>query len=102
MAKSSYSPVASYSDLKRVDVALAQAQTADDIRRICTTDGPKVGYKAFCYMLTNRMTAESMKPDEACETAAALEEAGEFEKAQEIYGKVLAAYPDHAVAKEKV
>lgn len=100
--KKAYTPVASYEDLQRVDLALAQAQTANDIRAICATDGPKVGYKAFCYMLVNRMTAEAMKPDEACVAAAALEKAGDIDKAKEIYRKVLASHPDHVVAQEKL
>jgi hypothetical protein len=65
MAQKAYSPVATYADLKRVEVALQQAQTADDVRKLCAADGPKIGYKAFCYLLMGKMTADAMKPDEA-------------------------------------
>lgn len=101
MALKPYAPVASYTDLKRVENLLTEAQTADEIRRVCATDGPKVGYKAFCYMLTNKQTAEAMKPDEACIAAVALEQQGKQAEAQTIYKRVLAAFPDHPLAKEK-
>ena len=65
MAKKPYSPVASYSDLKRVEGLINQAQTVETIRKLVVKDGPKVGYKAFCYMLCGKMTPEAMKPDEA-------------------------------------
>lgn len=61
--KKSYTPVAAFEDLKRVEFALKEAKTADDIRKICVTDGPKIGYKAFCYLLTGKMTSEQMKPE---------------------------------------
>ncbi len=101
MAKQSYSPVASYSDLKRVEGLLEQAQTADDVRKIMDKDGPKVGYKAFAYMFTHKMTPEAMKADEACVEAVRLEQAGKTEEAQLIYKKVLEAQPDHPLAKDK-
>ena len=59
-------------------------------------------YKAFCYMLVGKMTPEGMKPDEAATTAVALEAAGNAAEAQEIYRRILAGHPDHALAKEKV
>jgi len=43
-----------------------------------------------------------MKPDEAAETAVALETAGQVDDAQEIYRRILAAHPEHVLAKEKV
>jgi hypothetical protein len=101
MAKQSYSPLASYAELKRVEGLIAQAQTVDDIRQITDKDGPKVGYKAFCYMLTGKMSAESMKPDEACVAAARLEQEGKADEAKTIYKKVLEAHPDHPLAKGK-
>lgn len=64
MAKKSYTPVAELADLQRVETALKAAKTADDVRKICATDGPKVGYKAFCYLLVGKMTAEQMKTAE--------------------------------------
>lgn len=102
MAKKPYSPVASYSDLKRVEGEIDKAQSVDDIRKVVVKDGPKVGYKAFCYMLGGRMTPEGMKPDEACVAAATLEQQGESEQAMAIYKRVLETHPDHAIAKSKV
>ena len=102
MARKPYSPIAPYTELKRAERLINQAQTVDDIRKLVMSDGPKVGYKAFCYMLGGRMTPEAMKPDEACASAAMLEEQGEVDKAMAIYEKVLAVHPDHPVAKGKM
>ena len=102
MAKNPYSPVASYSELKRVESALNQAQTVDKIRELVQKDGPKVGYKAFCYIFTGKMTPEAMKPDEACVEAAKLEQSGKGDEAKALYKKVLEAQPDHPLAKGKV
>ena len=102
MAKKPYSPVASYSDLKRVESLLNQAQTVDAVRKLVVNDGPQVGYKAFCYMLGGKMTPEAMKPDEACAAAATLEQQGEGDEALAIYKKVVEVHPDHPVAKSKV
>ncbi|MEM7348800.1 MAG: hypothetical protein AAF485_31610 [Chloroflexota bacterium] len=102
MAKKPYSPMAPYAELKRVEDAINKAETVDEIRQITHKDGPKVGYKAFCYMLTNRMTAAAMKPDDACTAALQLEEEGNLEAAQEIYKQVLASHADHPIAKSKV
>ena len=99
MASKPYSPVASYAELKRVAEAVDAAQTIAELRRLVNSDGPKVGYKAFCYMLGGKMTPEAMKPDEACAAAAALAQAGDAPAAQAIYRAVLAAHPDHPVAK---
>ncbi len=102
MAKKAYSPVASYDDLKRVETEMNQADTIDQIRKLVAKDGPKVGYKAFCYMLGGKMTPEGMKPDDACVFAAKLEQQGENEKALDIYKKVLEVHKDHPLAKDKV
>lgn len=102
MAKKPYSPVASYSDLKQVENAINKAQTVNDIRQLVLKDGPKVGYKAFCYILGGRITPEGMKPDEACVAANTLEQQGETEEAMAIYKKVLDVHPDHPMAKSKV
>lgn len=102
MAKKPYSPMAPYSELKRVEGLINGAQNVDDIRKLVTKDGPKVGYKAFCYMLGGKMTPEAMKPDGACEAAAELEQKGQTEEAQVIYKRVLEVHADHAVAKSKV
>ncbi len=102
MARKPYSPVASYSELKRVETEIDQAEEIDKVRKIVHKDGPKVGYKAFCYMLGGRMTPEAMKPDEACVAAAILEQQGKEEEAMEIYKKVLVVHADHLLAKAKV
>jgi hypothetical protein len=102
MAKKPYSPMASYSELKRVEGEINAAESVDKLRKIVHTDGPKVGYKAFCYMLGNRMTPEAMKPDEACTAAATLEQQGKSDEAMAIYKKVVEAYADHPIASTKV
>jgi hypothetical protein len=102
MARKPYSPVASYTELKRVEGELNKAQTVEKIRKLVTKDGPKVGYKAFCYMLGGKMTPEAMKPDEACVEAARLEQQDKTEEAMGIYKKVLEMHPDHPIAKGKV
>lgn len=101
MAKQAYTPLASYADLKRVESLIIQAQTIDDVRKIMDKDGPKVGYKAFCYMFTGKMTPESMKADEACVEAVKLEQQGKKDEALEIYKRVLEAHPEHPLAKGK-
>ena len=98
----SYSPVASYEQLKQAEVSIEGSVTAEDVREATKQHGAKVGYKAFCYMLIGKMTPEGMKPDEAAETAVALEAAGNAAEAQKIYSRILAEHPDHALAKEKV
>ena len=102
MAKKPYEPMASYADLKYVEQEINKAQTIERIRELVLKEGPKVGYKAFCYMLGGKMTAEGMKPDEACVAAAELEAQGKSAEAQEIYKKVLEVLPDHPIAKSKV
>ncbi len=102
MAKKPYSPVASYTDLKRVERLINEAQTVEAIRKLVVKDGPKVGYKAFCYMLGGKMTPEAMKPDEACVAAATLEQQGQVDEALAVYKKVVEAHPDHPVAKSKI
>jgi hypothetical protein len=101
MATKAYTPLASYADLKRVEEALNAAATVDQVRQIVIKDGPKVGYKAFCYMFGNKMTPEAMKPDEACVAAAVLEQQGKADEAKEIYKKVIEAHPEHPLAKGK-
>ena len=102
MAKKPYSPVASYTDLKRVENEINAAHTVDKIRQVVAKDGPKVGYKAFCYMLGGKMTPEAMKPDEACVAAATLEQQGNTEEAVTIYKRVVEFHPNHPIAKSKV
>jgi len=101
MARKPYSPVASYTDLKRVERLINEAQTVETIRKLVVKDGPKVGYKAFCYMLGGKMTPEAMKADEACIAAATLEQQGKEDDAMAIYKRVLEVHPDHPVAKGK-
>lgn len=98
----SYSPVASYEQLKQAETSIEGAVTAADVREATKQHGAKIGYKAFCYLLIGKMTPEGMKPDEAAETAVTLEAAGSAAEAQEIYRRILAEHPDHALAKEKV
>jgi hypothetical protein len=50
----SYTPVASYDQLKLAETAVAQATTADHIREATRQHGAKIGYKAFCYLLTGK------------------------------------------------
>ena len=102
MARKPYSPMASYTELKRVEGEINKADTVDKIRALVLKDGPKVGYKAFCYMLGGRMTPEAMKPDDACDAAAKLEQQGKNEEATEIYKKVIEVHPDHPMAKAKI
>ncbi len=102
MPKKPYSPVAPYLELKRVEKLINEAQTIESIRTLVGKDGPKIGYKAFCYMLGSKMTPEAMKPDEACVEAAMLEQQGQAQEAQEIYKKVIEVHPNHQVAKIKV
>ena len=102
MAKKPYSPVADYSSLKRVEASINSAESVNKIREIVVKDGPQVGYKAFCYLLGGKMTAEAMKPEEACSQAAIFEQQGKLDEAMEIYKKVLAAHPEHPIARSKI
>ncbi len=102
MATKPYIPLASYADLKRVEEAINKATTVDQLREVMIKDGPRIGYKAFCYMFGGKMTPEAMKPDEACVAAAGLEQQGKGEEAMEIYKKVVETHPDHVIAKSKV
>ncbi len=102
MARKPYSPVASYTELKRVEGELNQAETVDKIKTLVVKDGPKVGYKAFCYILGGKMTPEAMKPDEACVAAATLEQEGQTDEATAIYKKVVEVHPDHPIAQSKL
>jgi hypothetical protein len=102
MAKKPYSPVADYTNLKRVEEAINSAESVDRIREIVVKDGPQVGYKAFCYILGHKMTPEAMKPEEACTQASIFEQEGKLEEAMEIYKKVLVVHPDHPIARAKI
>ena len=102
MAKKPYSPVAPYSDLVAVETMLEQATSVDEVRKIVVSHGPKIGYKAFCYMLGGRMTAAAMKPDEACIEAARLEQSGQIEAALGLYKAIIASHPEHPIAAPKL
>lgn len=102
MPKKPYSPVAEYATLKEVEIALNAAETADAVRKLVVSHGPKIGYKAFCYMLGKKMSAAAMKPDDACEDAARLEHLGQTDAALALYKEVVAFYPEHPIAVEKV
>ncbi|MBK7919743.1 MAG: hypothetical protein IPJ94_26490 [Chloroflexi bacterium] len=58
-----------------------------------------MGYKAFCYLLTGKMTPEGMKPEEAAASAAALEAERQDEAAQEIYRRIQTEHPWPQAAK---
>lgn len=102
MNQKSYSPVSSYQELKRVQEKIEQCQTIAELKKVVNSDGPKIGYKAFCYLLGEKMSPEAMKPDEACVAADILEESGQRPAAQEIYRRVLAADPNHPLAKKRL
>jgi hypothetical protein len=102
MAKTPSSPVATYSELSRIENLINQAESVDDLRKLVVKDGPKIGYKAFCYILGGKMSPEAMKPDEACVAAFTLEQQGQDNEAAVIYKKVVEFYPDHPIAKEKI
>ena len=97
----SYAPVASYEKLEQAETAINNAVTANHIREVTKPHGANVGYKAFCYLLTGKMTPEGMKPVEAVATAVSLEEAGNTDEVQEIYRRISAKHPDHPLAKDK-
>lgn len=102
MSQKSYTPVSSYQELKRVQEKIDQCQTIAELKTVVNSDGPKIGYKAFCYLLGEKMTPEAMKPDEACVAASFLEDTGQEPAAQEIYRRVLAADPNHPLAKKQL
>jgi len=102
MTTKPYTPLASYAELKRIEEAINKAKTVDQLRDIMVKDGPKIGYKAFCYMFGGKMTPEAMKPDEACVAAVVLEQEGKGDEAKELYKKVIEAHPEHPIAKTKV
>ena len=102
MDKTPYKPVAPYAHLKRVENEINTAESVEKIRQLAAKDGPKIGYKAFCLLLSGKMTSEAMKPAEACEDAAIMEQQGKTEEAQEIYRRVVAVFPDHPLAKSRL
>lgn len=102
MARKPYSPRATYSALREVEKKLEGVTTVDEIRKLVVEQGPKIGYKAFCYMLGGKMTAAAMKPDEACVEAARLEMQGDNAAALRIYREVAAVHPDHPLATGKM
>ena len=102
MAKKTYSPMSAYTDLATVENLLKAATTAEEIRSLVNSHGPKVGYKAFCYMLGGKLSAAAMKPDDACTAAAELEATGNIEAALIIYKEVAATHKDHVIANEKI
>lgn len=59
--RSSYTPSASYAELKRVETLLNEAQTVERVRQIAQSSGSQIGYKAFCYLLGGLSTPELMK-----------------------------------------
>ncbi|OQY44037.1 MAG: hypothetical protein B6242_13550 [Anaerolineaceae bacterium 4572_78] len=102
MARKPYAPVASYEKLKSVEQKIEQAQSVEELRKIVVQDGPKVGYKAFCYILSRKMTPESMKADEACVAAFSFEKAGKLDEALDVYQKITAVHKEHPIASAKL
>lgn len=102
MNQKAYTPVSSYQDLKRVQERIEQCQTIAELKKVVNSDGPKIGYKAFCYLLGEKMNAEAMKPDEACVAALTMAQNGQNSEAQEIYRRVLAADPNHPLAQKQL
>jgi len=95
-----YTPTSSYAELKEVADKLATAQSADQLRTLCQQYGTKIGYKAFCYLMTNKMTAESMQPDQSAEIGVKLLAQGQTAAAREIFKRIVAFYPEHPIAKQ--
>ncbi len=100
--KKTYTPTASYTQLKQVEQLINEAKTIDDIRHLVEKQGPKIGYKAFCYILGQKMTPEAMKADEATVAAFTLEQEGHVEESMAIFKRILEAHPDDSLAKSKV
>lgn len=98
MPEKVYSPVASYTALKQVEIKIESAQTIDEIREILASDGAKIGYKAFCFILMRKLTPEAMKPDEAAVAAFKLQQENHYEAALEILRRILAVHPGHPLA----
>ncbi len=98
MSKKAYSPIASYAALKQVESKIEAAKTIDEIRKVLMSDGGKVGYKAFCYILMGKMTPEAMKPDEAAAVAIEMQKEANEEEAKEIFRRILAFHPNHPIA----
>lgn len=97
-----YTPVAAYQALKAAEVRIQNAQTFEELKKSMASDGVKIGYKAYCYLFMGKMTPEAMKPDEAAVEAIKLESEGDIESAQEIFRRIVAAIPEHPLAKDKV
>jgi hypothetical protein len=55
--KKAYAPTCSADALLAANEAIFNAQTADDMSAAIATHGPKVGYKAFCYMASGKTSA---------------------------------------------
>ena len=102
MNQKPYTPVSSYQELKRVQERIEQCQTIAELKKVVNSDGPKIGYKAFCYLLGDKMSAEAMKPDEACVAALTMAQNGQYTEAQVIYRRVLAADPNHPLAQKQL
>jgi hypothetical protein len=100
-----YSPIAPLDKLQDANVAIQAAVDNDSVGQLADAvkgHGVKVGYKAFVYLWTGRMTPAQMKPDEACSLAARLEAEGRNKEAKAIYQEVVLVHPDHPIASAKV
>jgi hypothetical protein len=96
-----YTPLAPYSKLKKAEEAINAAGTIDQLREAMLRHGPQIGYKAFSYMFTGKLTPEGMKPDEAAMEAVKLELQGDLNKADQIYRRILEVHPQHSIALAK-
>jgi len=60
MPKKLYAPVCSNEALIAAHTAIIEAETKEDLQQAVSYHGPRVGYKAFCYMLSGKSTAEQL------------------------------------------
>lgn len=89
-----YRPIAPYEKLKAAELDIKAATTLEELRKAVEEHGPRIGYKAFCYIFMRKMTPEAMKPKEAIQLASAFEESGEADKAADIYRKISEWHPE--------
>lgn len=97
-----YKPLAPYTKLKNAEEAINAVSNLDELRQAMLRFGPQIGYKAFSYIFTGKMTPEAMKPDEAATEAIKLEIDGDYEGAHEIYRRILEVHAEHSIALAKL
>lgn len=89
-----YRPIATYAKLKEAEKSIVNVETIDELAEAMRIHGPRVGYKAFCYMVMKKMTPEAMKPEEASNEAEELMKCGEAAEAYEIFEKIRVWHPN--------